>query len=126
MAEQLAALEVASVKEKPPPPPPQSSADGATRAFGAMALFTAAKAAYDKVDPLDAAAREALHQKYAAKAVTLARKQGGVYVKAAQQIASLQGGSGGGGVPPAGRERNAEEEGSEVAAVVSVVLVSSS
>ena len=101
MAEQLAALEVASVKEKPPPPPPQSSADGATRAFGAMALFTAAKAAYDKVDPLDAAAREALHQKYAAKAVTLARKQGGVYVKAAQQIASLQGGSGGGGVPPA-------------------------
>ena len=66
-----------------------------------MALFTTAKAAYDKVDPLDAAAREALHQKYAAKAVTLARKQGGVYVKAAQQIASLQGGSGGGGVPPA-------------------------
>jgi aarF domain-containing kinase len=73
-----------------------------------MSLFSAAKAAYEKLDKLEAqcpgstaAAREALHSKYAAKALDLARSQGGVYVKAAQFIASLQGGSGGGGVPAA-------------------------
>jgi aarF domain-containing kinase len=75
-----------------------------------MSLFSAAKAAYDKLDKLEAEsgkpgsmaeAREALHSKFAAKALALAHSQGGVYVKAAQFIASLQGGSGGGGVPAA-------------------------
>jgi len=73
-----------------------------------MSLFSAAKAAYEKLDKLEvenpgstAEARAALHTKFATKALDLARNQGGVYVKAAQFIASLQGGSGGGGVPAA-------------------------
>jgi len=90
-------------------PPKQASTDGATRAFAAMSLFQVAKGEYDKLDQADAergyqctaAQREALHAKYAGKALALARNQGGVYVKAAQFVASLQGGSGGGGVPAA-------------------------
>ena len=80
-------------------PPKQASTDGATRAFAAMSLFQVAKGEYDKLDKLDAergypcttAEREVLHAKYAGKALALARNQGGVYVKAAQFVASLQG-----------------------------------
>ena len=64
-------------------------------------MFTLAKADYEKTlgeageDPdARAAALEGLHDKWAGEALALARKNGGIYNKAAQFVASLQAGAG--------------------------------
>lgn len=57
-----------------------------------MQVLNAAKEEY--ATATDAPAREKLHAKYALQVRDLARRQGGVYVKAAQFVASLQGGAG--------------------------------
>ncbi|KOO33671.1 hypothetical protein Ctob_010090 [Chrysochromulina tobinii] len=79
-----------------------ASADGFTRSMCAMALFNAAKEEYAKVDPTAPDANEqrtACHRKHAKEALQFAIDNGGVYIKAAQFVASLQGGAGEAGVP---------------------------
>ena len=74
-----------------------ASADGFTRSMCAMALFNAAKEEYAKVDPTAPDANEqrtACHRKHAKEALQFAIDNGGVYIKAAQFVASLQGGAG--------------------------------
>ena len=65
----------------------------------ALALFNDAKAEHDALKPDDDQARAAFHTKWAKNAHDFAVDHGGVYVKAAQFIASLQGGAGEAGVP---------------------------
>ena len=83
----------ASVPSPPAPTPAMApdGQDGMTRAMTAMFILNAAKEEYAAAD---AAGREALHVKYAVKCRDLARAQGGIYIKAAQFVASLQGGAG--------------------------------
>ena len=74
---------------------------GMGRAMGTWQMFTLAKADYEKTleaageDPeARAAALEGLHDKWAGETLELARKNGGIYNKAAQFVASLQAGAG--------------------------------
>ena len=78
------------------------------RAMAAMALFEKAKKAYLALDevgpegsPERVAAKEALHVSTAQECLELAKKNGGIYNKAAQFVASLQGGAGDAGIPKA-------------------------
>ena len=81
-------------------PEEAASTDGLTRSMCAMALFDSAKAEYAKLAPdAPAEARSTLHRKYAEQAFTFASTHGGIYIKAAQFVASLQGGAGEAGVP---------------------------
>ncbi len=83
-------------------PESAASADGFTRSMCAMALFNAAKEDYAKLDPKAPDAEEqraAVHRKHAKEALQFAIDNGGVYIKAAQFVASLQGGAGEAGVP---------------------------
>eukprot|EP00322_Chrysochromulina_rotalis_P005416 CAMPEP_0115840888 /NCGR_PEP_ID=MMETSP0287-20121206/7004_1 /TAXON_ID=412157 /ORGANISM="Chrysochromulina rotalis, Strain UIO044" /LENGTH=486 /DNA_ID=CAMNT_0003294515 /DNA_START=15 /DNA_END=1475 /DNA_ORIENTATION=- len=65
-----------------------------------MALFNAAKEDYAALGPAASEEeRAAVHRKHAAEALTFAITNGGVYIKAAQFVASLQGGAGEAGVP---------------------------
>ena len=68
----------------------------------AMALFNEGKSEYEALaqqpDP-DGALRSALHSKFGAKVLDLAIKHGGVYIKACQFVASLQGGAGDARIP---------------------------
>lgn len=88
----------------------ENSADmtiGMARSARAMNLFNEIKADYEaelsKVSTDDdrAAVLEDLHQRSAPKVLALARNNGGIYNKAAQFVASLQGGAGDKGVPKA-------------------------
>jgi len=97
----------------PPPsaPKPPSGPDmglGMGRAMGAMQLFEKAKKAYAALDevgpegsPEREAAKEALHVSTAQECLELAKQNGGIYNKAAQFVASLQGGAGDAGIPKA-------------------------
>ena len=71
---------------------------GMGRAMRAMALFGEAKVAYaqalDQAGPDAAEALQRCHEAYAPKVVELCRENGGIYVKAAQLVASISGGSG--------------------------------
>ena len=81
-------------------PESASSADGLTRSMCAMALFNAAKEDYAKLDATTTDAdRAKVHRKHAAEALQFAIDNGGIYIKAAQFVASLQGGAGQAGVP---------------------------
>ena len=60
--------------------------------MSAMMAFMAAKAEYDALPP--DAPRDALHEKHAKTALDFALAHRGVYIKAGQFIASLQGGAG--------------------------------
>lgn len=80
-------------------PASAGSTDGMTRSMCAMALFNAAKEDYAALAEGDAAARSACHTKHAAACFRFAVDNGGVYIKAAQFVASLQGGAGEAGVP---------------------------
>lgn len=83
-------------------PESASSADGLTRSMCAMALFNAAKEDYAKIDTKASDVeqqRSAVHRKHAAEALQFAIDNGGIYIKAAQFVASLQGGAGEAGVP---------------------------
>ena len=78
------------------------------RAMAAMALFEKAKKAYLALDevgpegsPERVAAKEALHVSTAQECLELAKQNGGIYNKAAQFVASLQGGAGDAGIPKA-------------------------
>ena len=78
------------------------------RAMAAMALFEKAKKAYLALDevgpegsPERVAAMEALHVSTAQECLELAKQNGGIYNKAAQFVASLQGGAGDAGIPKA-------------------------
>ena len=78
------------------------------RAMLAMSLFDKGKKAYaalDEVGPVGSpereAAKEKVHEQIAAECLTLAEQNGGIYNKAAQFIASLQGGAGDAGIPKA-------------------------
>lgn len=78
------------------------------RAMGAMQLFEKAKKAYAALDevgpegsPEREAAKEALHVSTAQECLELAKQNGGIYNKAAQFVASLQGGAGDAGIPKA-------------------------
>ena len=62
--------------------------------MSAMMAFMAAKAEYDALPP--DAPRDALHEKHAKTALEFALAHRGVYIKAGQFIASLQGGASGG------------------------------
>jgi len=69
-----------------------------------MALFQAAKADYEEAwkeeDPaLQAAKVNSAHAKHATECYKLAKTHGGIYCKAAQFVASLQGGAGDKGIP---------------------------
>jgi len=59
-----------------------------------MMTFEQAKAAYAQVAEGDSAALSACHRHWAVQCRELAISQGGVYIKAAQFVASLQGGAG--------------------------------
>lgn len=81
---------------------------GMGRAMGAMQLFEKAKKAYAALDevgpegsPEREAAKEALHVSTAQECLELAKQNGGIYNKAAQFVASLQGGAGDAGIPKA-------------------------
>jgi aarF domain-containing kinase len=81
---------------------------GMGRAMAAMALFEKAKKAYLALDevgpegsPERVAAMEALHVSTAQECLELAKQNGGIYNKAAQFVASLQGGAGDAGIPKA-------------------------
>lgn len=81
---------------------------GMGRAMLAMALFDKGKKAYaalDEVGPVGSpereAAKERVHEQIAAECLTLAKQNGGIYNKAAQFVASLQGGAGDAGIPKA-------------------------
>ena len=80
-------------------PESASSTDGMTRSMMAMALFNDAKAEHDALPADDDKARAAFHHKWAEKCHNFAVDHGGAYIKAAQFIASLQGGAGEAGVP---------------------------
>ena len=74
----------------------------------AMALFEKGKKAYaalDEVGPIGSPEREKAkhetHVSIAAECLALARANGGIYNKAAQFVASLQGGAGDKGIPKA-------------------------
>jgi len=76
--------------------------------MGAMQLFEKAKKAYAALDevgpegsPEREAAKEALHVSTAQECLELAKQNGGIYNKAAQFVASLQGGAGDAGIPKA-------------------------
>jgi aarF domain-containing kinase len=76
--------------------------------MGAMQLFEKAKKAYAALDevgpegsPEREAAKEALHVSTAQECLELAKQNGGIYNKAAQFVASLQGGAGDAGIPQA-------------------------
>ena len=87
-------------------PESASSVDGLTRSMLAMTLFNQAKGEYDALkasreaaaDP-DGALLKAFHERWAVQCHDFAVNHGGVYIKAAQFIASLQGGAGEAGVP---------------------------
>jgi len=80
---------------------------GLARSARAMNLFNELKADYDTelakvhTEEETAAVLEALHERSAPKVLALARNNGGIYNKAAQFVASLQGGAGDKGVPKA-------------------------
>ena len=81
---------------------------GMGRAMAAMQVFEKAKKAYAALDevgpegsPEREAAKEALHDSTANECLELAKQNGGIYNKAAQFVASLQGGAGDAGVPKA-------------------------
>ena len=65
----------------------------------AMMVLTTAKAEYDALPPGDEAARQALHRKHAQTCFETAKANGGVYIKAAQFVASLKGGAAEAGIP---------------------------
>jgi len=67
--------------------------------MSAMMAFMAAKAEYDALPP--DAPRDALHEKHAKTALDFALAHRGVYIKAGQFIASLQGGAGERAIPSA-------------------------
>lgn len=76
--------------------------------MGAIQLFEKAKKAYAALDevgpegsPEREAAKEALHVSTAQECLELAKQNGGIYNKAAQFVASLQGGAGDAGIPKA-------------------------
>jgi aarF domain-containing kinase len=76
--------------------------------MGMMQLFEKAKKAYAALDevgpegsPEREAAKEALHVSTAQECLELAKQNGGIYNKAAQFVASLQGGAGDAGIPKA-------------------------
>lgn len=71
--------------------PPPAPLDGTTRAMTAMMVLTTAKAEYDALPAGDEAAAHALHRKHAQACFETARASGGVYIKAAQFVASLKG-----------------------------------
>ena len=71
--------------------PPPTPLDGTTRAMTAMMVLTTAKAEYDALPAGDEAAAHALHRKHAQACFETARASGGVYIKAAQFVASLKG-----------------------------------
>ena len=79
---------------------------GLGRAAMAQQLFHEIKGDYDKsLEGLEGKAREAeleaLHDRSAAKCLDLAKKNGGIYNKAAQFVASLQAGAGDKAIPKA-------------------------
>ena len=90
-----------------PPNPPSSGPDvglGMGRAMIAMQLFESAKkkyAALDETSPDYATQLEQTHRETAAECLKLAQTNGGIYNKAAQFVASLQGGAGDAGIPKA-------------------------
>ena len=90
-----------------PPNPPSSGPDvglGMGRAMIAMQLFESAKkkyAALDETSPDYATQLERTHRETAAECLKLAQTNGGIYNKAAQFVASLQGGAGDAGIPKA-------------------------
>ena len=67
--------------------------------MSAMMAFMAAKAEYDALPP--DAPRDALHEKHARTALDFALAHRGIYIKAGQFIASLQGGAGERAIPSA-------------------------
>jgi aarF domain-containing kinase len=74
------------------------------RAMIAMQLFESAKkryAALDETSPDYATQLERTHRETAAECLKLAQTKGGIYNKAAQFVASLQGGAGDAGIPKA-------------------------
>ena len=88
----------------------ESSADmtiGMARSARAMNLFNEIKADYEaelskaSTDDEREQVLEQLHERSAPKVLALARNNGGIYNKAAQFVASLQGGAGDKGVPKA-------------------------
>ena len=95
------------------PPPLQSQTKGPDvglgmgRAMVAMQLFEKAKKEYAAVEELTegsteyAAALEEVHRRTAAECLKVAQSHGGIYNKAAQFVASLQGGAGDSGIPKA-------------------------
>ena len=80
-------------------PESASSVDGMTRSMMAMAYFQEAKTEHDALPPGESPARASFHLKWAARCHDFAVDHGGVYIKAAQFISSLQGGAGEAGVP---------------------------
>ena len=63
-----------------------------------MALFNAAKEEYTTLGDSEEA-KSKFHRKHAQEAYTFAVTHGGIYIKAAQFVSSLQGGAGEAGVP---------------------------
>lgn len=84
--------------------PQADFAFGMGRAMRAMALFTSAKTEYEtsleglEGEEYDTKLRE-IHQRTAEKALEVAKENKGIYIKAAQFIAALQGGAGDHGIP---------------------------
>ena len=82
-------------------PSTASSTDGMTRSMMALTYFQEAKAELDSLEAGPSDARSDFHRRWAARCHDFAVAHGGVYIKAAQFIASLQGGAGEAGVPMA-------------------------
>ena len=80
-------------------PDSASSTDGMTRSMMAVTYFQDAKAEHDALDFSDEPKRVEFHLKWAARCHDFAVDHGGLYIKAAQFISSLQGGAGEAGVP---------------------------
>ena len=94
------------VAAAPPPPKYSSGPDmglGMGRAMLAMQLFEKGKKLYAdcEADPNPEEAYERTHRLMADECLKLAQSHGGIYNKAAQFVASLQGGAGDKGIPKA-------------------------